>query len=162
MFIAGAIASLAAAAVTAYATIQQGRAAEQAARYNQRVAQQQAEAARQRAESDAETLRRRHERTLASQRVRYGASGVLTEGAPLLVMMDSEEEAALDVARVRHGGAMDAYGLQAEAQLQRWQGSQARRRAMIGASGALLTGVSSAASTYARRPTTSATLNPPT
>lgn len=149
MFIAGAIAALAGAAVSAYGAIQQGQQAESAAKYNAKVARNQAQSARDAANADAETQRRHYDRVLAAQRARYGASGVDTEGSPLLVMLDSEEEAALDIARVKHGGAVAAQGLEAEAQLQRYQGQQAKRQSYLAATGAILSGVAQAGSIYA-------------
>lgn len=156
MVIAGAVASIAAAAVSAYAAIQQGQAAQATANYNAKIARNQAQAARDAASADAETKRRQYERVLASQRARFGASGVHAEGTPLLVMLESEEEAALDVARIRHGGAVASQGLEAEAKLHRFQGQQARRQSYLQASGSLLQGVSSAATIYSLRgaPTT--------
>jgi len=154
MFIAGAIASLVGAAVSAYSAYQQGAQAEYAARYNATVARNQAQAARDAANADADTQRRQYDRVLAAQRARYGASGVIAgEGSSLLVMLESEEEAALDVARVRHGGAVAAQGLEAEAKMQRYQGQQARRASYLSATGSLLSGVAGAASIYSKRPT---------
>lgn len=155
MIIAGAVVTLLAAGVSAYAQIRQGQQAEAVGKYNARIAEQQAASARTAAAADAETKRRQFDRILGTQRARFGASGVIgSEGSSLLVMMQSEEEAALDVARVRYGGAAQAYGLQSEATLQRFQGRQARRQGYLGATSAILTGVSGAASTYGKRPTT--------
>lgn len=138
-------------AVSAYSAIQQGEAANRAARYNARVAEQQGNYARLAAAADAETRRRQLDRVLGTQRARYGASGVIaSEGSPLLVMMQSEEEAALDVARVRHGGAVAAHGLQIEADLYRRQGRQAKRQAKLQAASNILTGLSGAASLYSK------------
>ena len=145
-YITGAViaASILSAAVTAYSSYAQGQAASQAARYNARVAEQQAESARQAAAADAETRRRQLDRVLGAQRARYGASGVIpSEGSPLLVMMESEEEAALDVARVRHGGAAAAHGLGLESSILRRQARQASRAGFLSGTAALLTGVSS-------------------
>jgi len=153
VFIAGAIASLVGAAVSAYSAYQQGAQAEYAARYNAKVARNQAQAARDAANADADTQRRHYDRVLAAQRARYGASGVQTEGSPLLVMLDSEEEAALDIARVRHGGAVAAQGLEAEAQLERYQGQRARRQSYLKATATLLVGVGGAGEALAKRPT---------
>ena len=84
------------------------------------------------------------DRVLGTQRARYGASGVIpSEGSPLLVMMESEEEAALDVARVRHGGAAAAHGLGLESSILRRQARQASRAGFLSGTAALLTGVSS-------------------
>lgn len=135
--------------VAAYGQVKQGQAAEAAGRYNARVAEQQAVATRQAAAADAETKRRQLDRVLGAQRARYGASGVIgSEGSPLLVMMQSEEEAALDVARVRYGGAAQSFGLEQEARLQRFQGKQARRQSYLGATGSLLQGLAGATSAY--------------
>ena len=156
--IAGAIASLLAGVVSAYSAYQQGEAASAAARYNARVAEQQATAAQQAAGSEAESRRRRLEQVLGTQRAQYGASGIAgSEGSPLLVMMQSEEQAALEVARVRHGGAVAAYGFGIEAQQQRRAGAQARRQARLAAAGALLQGVSGAARVGATSQSPSAT-----
>ena len=158
--IAGAIALLGA-AVSAYGAIRQGQQAEAVGRYNATVAQQQAESARQAAAADAETKRRQYERILGTQRARYGASGVIgSEGSPLLVMMQSEEEAALDVARVRYGGTAQAYGLESESRLSRFQGAFARRQSYLTATGTLLSGVGSAAGSYAKYKTPSTTTVP--
>ena len=153
MVIAGVVAAVLSAAVTAYSSYAQGQAASQAARYNARVAEQQAESARQAAAADAETRRRQLDRVLGTQRARYGASGVIpSEGSPLLVMMESEEEAALDVARVRHGGAAAAHGLGLESTILRRQSAQARRQGYLSGTSALLTGVSRGADLYSSRP----------
>lgn len=113
------------------------------------MARQQATSAQAAAAADAETKRRQYERVLGTQRARYGASGIIaSEGSPLLVMMQSEQEAALDVARVRYGGEAQAYGLEAEARLQKSRGKFARRQSYLGATGTLLSGVSGAAGAF--------------
>lgn len=142
--IAGAIALLGA-AVSAYAQIKQGEQAAAVGKYNARVAEQQATSARQAAAVEAENKRRQYDRILGTQRALYGRSGVIgSEGSPLLVMMQSEEEAALDVARVRYGGTAQAYGLEAEARLQRFQGRAAKRASYLKATGTMLSGVGQA------------------
>lgn len=148
MIIAGAFAVLSG-LVTAYSAYQQGEAANAAARRQARIAEQQGEYAKLAAAADAETKRRQYDRLLGTQRARYGASGVLgSEGSPLLVMMQSEEEAALDVARVRHGGSVAAHGLQIEADTYRFQGKQAKRQARLQAYSSILSGVSQGAGLY--------------
>ena len=161
------IAAVAAAAlgavVSAYGAYQQGEAARAQARTQARIAEQQGAYAKLAASADAETRRRQLDRVLGTQRARYGAAGVIgSEGSPLLVMMESEEEAALDVARVRHGGTIAAHGLQIEADMLRRQGQQARRQARLAATGALLQGVGQGASLYAKykAPTTTQTGDP--
>ena len=146
--IIAAVFSILGSAVSAYGQIKQGQQAEGVGRYNAQVAEQQAASGRQAAAADAETKRRQMDRILGTQRARYGASGVTSEGSPLLVMMQSEEEAALDVARVRYGGDAQAYGLEAEARLQKFRGKAARRQSYLGATGSLLQGVAGAAGAF--------------
>ena len=147
--IIAAIFSIIGAGVQAYSTLRQGQQAEAVGKYNAQVAEQQAQTARQAATADAETKRRQMDRLLGAQRARYGASGVIgSEGSPLLVEMQSAEDAALDVARIRYGGEAQAYGLEQEARLQRYGGRQARRQSYLAASGALLQGVSNASLGY--------------
>lgn len=144
-----AVTTMLASGVSAYSQIKQGEQAEGVGKYNARVAEQQATSARQAAAADAETKRRQLERVLGAQRARFGASGIIpSEGSPLLVMMQSEEEAALDVARVKYGGEAQGYGLESEARLQRFRGKALKRQSYLGATGAILQGVSSAASLY--------------
>lgn len=153
--IIAAVFSILGSAVSAYGQIKQGQQAEAVGRYNAQVAEQQAASARQAAAADAETKRRQFDRVLGAQRARFGASGVIgSEGSPLLVMMQSEEEAALDVARVRFGGEAQAFGLESEARLQRFRGTQLRRQSYLAATGSFLQGVGSAASAYKGGPPT--------
>ena len=149
--IIAAAAAVAAAGVTAYAAVKQGEAADENAKFNAKMAGREAESRRNAAAAAAEDARRRHEILFGEQRNKYGASGVLIEeGSPLLVMMNSEEEAALDVARIKHGGREAATTLTLEGQAERWRGRQARSAGYLGAGAALLQGVSSAAGAYGR------------
>lgn len=138
--------------LSVYGQIRQGQTAEATARYNAQRAEQEAASARQAAAADAETKRRQLDQVLGAQRARYGGSGVIgSEGSPLLVEMQSAEEAALDVARIRYGGEARSYTFEQEARLQRYQGGRARR---AGVYSAILTGVegaSKAAALYSLR-----------
>ena len=150
--IIAAAAAVAAAGVTAYAAVKQGEAADKNARFNAKLAEREAMQKKMSAEAAAEDARRRHERVLATQRAQYGASGIdPNEGSSLLVMMDSQDEAALDEARIRWGGREEATTLQAEANVQRWRGRQAKAAGYLGAGAAILGGLSSAAGAYSGR-----------
>lgn len=150
MIIAGAI-IVAGAALQAYSAYQQAESEEKTYRYNARVAQTQADAARAAAAAEAESAGRQYQRLIGTQRARYGASGVLaSEGSPLLVMLEQEEEAALDVARIRHGGAMEAFGFEAEAAGARYHARQARRTKWLRTTGTFLQGIAPAAGMYAK------------
>ena len=150
MMWAAVIGTVVSAAVSAYAQYSASQAQAQAADYNRKVTRQQAETARQVAGAHAESASDRYRRILGAQRARAAASGVISsEGSPLLVLMESEEQAALDVARIRWGGAAQAQGLEAEARLQRFYAQTARRQGTLAASATLLGGVAKAGSIYA-------------
>src|SRR3989304_4722309 len=84
--------------------------------YQAKIARNQAIAARQAAAVAAENARERHQRVLAAQRARLGAAGVMsTEGSPLIVQMESAEQAALEEARIRYAGQVQAGGYEAPA-----------------------------------------------
>jgi hypothetical protein len=140
-------------AVGAYSAYAQGEAQADAAKMNKKIAEQNAAAARDAANAEADNRRRRYDKILASQRARYGASGVIAnEGTPLLVQLESEDEAALDVARTRYAGMIGAQGYQQEARIAQLQGTQARRAGRIAAGTSLLQGLSATASAYSKLP----------
>jgi hypothetical protein len=142
-------ASLAASAigtgVAAYGSYAQGQQAEQAQRFNARVAENQAIAARNAAQVAAENKATEYRRIQATQRSRIGAAGITTEGSPLLAMVESAEQAALDVARIRYGGELTASAYDTEAQLRRYSARQAGLGGTLSAGTSLLTGLGTAA-----------------
>ena len=148
---AGAIAAIIGTAVSTYSAVSSAQAQAEQSRQQARTAKQQAEYAKQQAEADAQTKQRQFDRVLAAQRARFGASGVLPEGTPLLVEMQSQEEAALDVLRVRHGGLVASQGLRAEAAQFRRAGRLQERQGYLSGTASLLQGVSQGASIYGRR-----------
>src|SRR3990167_3388637 len=118
--IAGAIAALGT-IVSAYAAYQSGQQQAKALDYQAKVARNQATAAQQAAQVAAENARERNRRVLASQRARIGASGVIgSEGSSLLVQLESAEQAALEEARIRYGGEVQATGLESAERLRRF------------------------------------------
>src|SRR3989304_3367307 len=137
--IAGAIAALGT-IVSAYAAYQSGQQQAKALDYQAKVARNQATAAQQAAQVAAENARERNRRVLASQRARIGASGVIgSEGSSLLVQLESAEQAALEEARIRYGGEVQATGLESAERLRRFEGGAsgpARRRTRRAGGGA--------------------------
>lgn len=145
-FFAGVIAAVAAAAVSSYASVKQGEQAEKVGKFNAEMFEREADERRKKAASDAEDAKKRHDRLLAQQRARLAASGVQPgEGSPLLVTMASEEEAALDVARIKYAGRADAANLTAQAKLHRYQGRQAKQQGYLKAGASILGAVGSVA-----------------
>src|SRR3989304_1173093 len=125
--IAGAIAALGT-IVSAYAAYQSGQQQAKALDYQAKVARNQATAAQQAAQVAAENARERNRRVLASQRARIGASGVIgSEGSSLLVQRESAEQAALEEARIRYGGEVQATGLESAERLRRFEAGASRR-----------------------------------
>jgi hypothetical protein len=104
-----AAATLAAAGISAYGQIQQGKTADKVAQYNAELAQRNAQIAAQNAEAvrfagtaKEEQSRDEVRQVLARQRALVGASGVTAEGSPLLVMMESARQGELDALRIRY------------------------------------------------------------
>ena len=131
------------AVISAYATYQASQAQAAALSYQQKAQRNQAIAAEQAAQIAAENAHTQHQRVLATQRARLGAAGVISsEGSPLLVQMDSAEQAALDEARILYSGKVQAGGYRSEAILSGYQARTTRATGTLAAGGSLLSGVS--------------------
>ena len=150
-----AIVGVVAAAASAYAAYSASEAQAQSMRYQQKVAKNQAQQAAQAAQIARENARAEHQRVLASQRARLGASGVISsEGSPLLVQMESAEQAALDEARITYAGQVQATGYRSQEILLGFEAQKTREIGAIGAGASLLGGVSSAGAGYYGRSST--------
>jgi hypothetical protein len=88
-------------AATVYSSVQSGNAEEKA---DKRAARQ-AMAAAQREAADT---KKKHQRIIASQEAKFGASGLTMEGSPLLVQMESLKESEEQLGRILQGGGMKA------------------------------------------------------
>ena len=146
--------------VATYSAYAQGQATEEAQKFSAKQAERQAAAAKEAAAVEAENRAEQFRRIQGTQRARVGGMGVTTEGSPLLAMMDTAEQAALDVARIRYGGELQAGELQTEATLRRFMGRQARRGGTLGAGATLLTGLGSAGMNLGRMRGGGGTKNP--
>ena len=143
-----AIVTAIAAAVSTYAASQQAAAQQ---RYQAKVAKNQAINAQNLAAAEANRRRDLYNRQLASQRAAIGTSGVEAgEGSPLLVQMDSAEQAALDIANVRYQGEVRSADYRAEQNLMKWKARSTERLGYIGAGTSLLKGASKGYGAYAR------------
>lgn len=147
-YVAAAIAALGA-IVSAYATYQQSKAQSESLRYQSEQARNQATAAQHAAGIAAQNEHEKNQRVLAAQRARYGAAGVMgSEGTPLLVQMQSAETAALEEARIRYGGEVQAQNLESASRLRRYEANVTRRAGVVAAGASLLKGAGSAAGAY--------------
>ena len=142
---ASTVASVAMGAMTglsAFGSIQQGKAQQQMAEYNAQVAQNEAIAARQKAAYDEAAHRRQVAQLKGTQR-----AGAAASGGELLDMGDifdmTAEEAELDALAIRYGGQMGATAAQQRATLARMEGKAAKQASYVDAGKTLLTGAKS-------------------
>jgi hypothetical protein len=153
--IAAVVATVIAAAVSAYAAYEAGQQQEAMAKYQSKIAKNQAQAAQNAAQVAESNHREQDRRIMAEQRALVGGSGLSTEGAPLFVMLDSAKQAELDAIRLRYGGQLQAGGFLDQAKLFQYEGRQAAQAGELAAGTTLLTGAASAAGGYARTRTPS-------
>lgn len=123
--------------MSAAGSIQQGKAAKQAADYQAAVARNQAIAAQQKAEYDAANLKKDGEKKL---RFAMGKSGVVIEGTPLLVAEENAQQLEEDVQMLLYGGKLQAQNYNAQATLSRLEGRNAKAAGIGTAFGTILTG----------------------
>lgn len=135
--------------VSAVGSYEAGQRQRDVSEANRRMAEYQAKQAKQAAEVRAEQYGREAKRRMAQMRAGYAVLGVsTTEGTPLLVLMETAEEAAKDELRIRRGGEQTAWGLLQEATIQRLAGRGAYQRGVMGAGASLLGGAARAYGKY--------------
>lgn len=141
-----AAAAIAGAALSAYGSVQQGKAAQEAANFEAAINLQQADRERQLAEAAEADFRKDQSRLLAQRRAVLGASGVeSTTGSPLLVSEDFVGEVELEALRIRNGGEVSATRLEQQAILTQSGGANAASAANLRAGASLLQGIGTAA-----------------
>jgi hypothetical protein len=143
-------ASVAAAGASAYASYAQGQQQQDIAKYQGKLQQNQAAATEAQAQSASDTLREQDRRVMAQQRAIVGGEGLSTEGSPLMILLDSSEQAQLEQQRVKYGGSLQAAGFQNQAKLLTYEGAQYARAGGITTGTTLITGAASAVGNYAR------------
>jgi hypothetical protein len=140
--------------MSAVGSIQQGKAAKQAADYQAAIARNQAIAAQQKAEYDAAKLKKDGEKKL---RFAMGKSGVVLEGAPLLVAEENAQQLEEDVQMLLYGGRLQAQNFNAQAGLNEFEGRNAKSAGYGQAFGTILTGFGSTAYSASKIPSPSTT-----
>jgi hypothetical protein len=131
--------TLASTAVSAIDTINQGRAADQASRFEAARNRQQADRGRQIATQRAADLRDNEARRRAALRTRFSGNGVTFEGSPLAVLSDLAADAELQALREINAGESKAVDAEGDAQITRFKGRAARNQAFLRAGRTLLT-----------------------
>lgn len=163
MFMTFAIFTVLSTLASAYSSIQQGRAAQRAAKYqaevqaqNAQLAEQQARSAKTRAESDKLALRLDAVRKTAQGRAGFAAGNVqLGSGTPVDWETDLREATQYDLDTIDYNADLEAWGYRvqgqnamAESRLSRLQGRNAATAGWLGAATSLLSGAGSVAGTY--------------
>lgn len=144
--------TLAAAGIGAYSAIQQGKAAEGAAKYSANIERRNATIASQKSQYESERLRKRNVLIRGRQQAVYAKSGVEISGTPEDVMYDSEIEGQLDLLAVRYAGTIAASDAEARARLHIFRGQSARTASYFSATASILGGASQATATIASDP----------
>ena len=144
------IAAVIAAAASASAAYVQSQNANAVSEYTVKTQNNQATAARQAAEMERAQQEDRLRRSYAHQRAMLGGAGVVDEGSPLLVMLDSVQQGELALSKITYAGELQARGNQSNAILAAAQGDIALQEGRISAGGSLLSGAAKAYSGYAR------------
>ena len=123
------------------------RAAERTAADTRAAAAKTAAQIRLSAPQKAEDTKKEHQRIIAAQAARYGASGLRMEGTPLLVQMESLKESEEQLRRIIEGGETEAsiYERTGERKAATYEeaGRQAGISGQIGGVKALLSGATS-------------------
>jgi hypothetical protein len=120
-------------------SIKKGQAAKEAADYNAAVDLQRAAEEKDAANAATQDYIRKGSDTLESGRALRGATGVTSEGSPLLVDEATVREVALGAARTLHGGELRANRLKDDATLQKMKGEHAVTASYLDAGSSLLT-----------------------
>lgn len=111
------------------AAARRGNFAAAVARNNAAIAEQRADDARARGAAKETELSLRAARLRAIQRATFAANGVLVDqDSPLLLLLDTAEQGALETARARSDSAREAHGFRVQASNFRNQGVLARAR----------------------------------
>lgn len=139
-------------ALGAVSAIQQGNAANSAAKYNAAIAERNAVTARQQAAAEEDKQRRLAYMRLGNARAAYGASGVNLEGSPLDVLEQSAAEEELDALTIRYQGDLTSRNYLEQAALDRAQGKNAKMAGYMGAGSAILLGAAQGANMYSKLP----------
>jgi hypothetical protein len=127
--------------MSAAGSIQKGNAAEEAANYNVAVDRQRAAEEKDQAGAQTQDYIRKGSDTVESAVALQGASGVTSEGSPLMVDENTVRQVALGAARTLQGGQLRASRLEDDATLQKMKGESAVTGSYLDAGSSLLTSV---------------------
>jgi hypothetical protein len=112
--------------------------------YNAGVGEAEAQAIRRKSLYDENILRQEVRSVVSTQTARYGTSGVLMEGSPTEVVLDSIVRGERDALQIREQGYLDASVTEDRAKFLRTQASYTRRAGVSAGNMALMSGLGSA------------------
>jgi hypothetical protein len=143
------VASAAGAGVSAYSSIQQGKAQQRLNEYNAQVAEQAASDKARDGRIMANAQREQNRRLQARQRALYAKAGVVdTTGSPLLVQLEQAGQLEMAALQTEATSSTEAARLRQQAILDRMSGKAARQAGNLNAGATILQGLGNAASSY--------------
>ena len=130
--------------LTAFGNYEQGKQAQKADEYNAQIAEMRAKATRESAKLTAFQKQKQIGQAIGQETAAYAHAGVVaTAGSALDVMVNSLSNAYLDLAIDNYNTEVAARGLQAQANMDRYEGKQAALAGLGKAGMTLLSGASS-------------------
>ena len=146
-----AYAAIAAAGVGAYSSIQQGRAAEEAGKFQAGLAAQEVEDLDVAKEFEERDLREEGRKLRARQLLQFAKGGVVPgTGTPLIMAEDTAEQVERDIGRMKYGYGLQQRRALSRGALARAEGKSQKRASRWSAGSSLLTGAYRAGSIYTR------------
>jgi len=139
--------TIAGAGLSAYGSIQAGKAQQQQSEYNAKVAENNAIAQSQETDYQIDRLRENQKRSQSAQLAAIGKSGLSVEGSFEDVINDSNISQDLDALALQYRGNTAVNRFSAQAELQRATGKNARSESKFGAVSSILSGTTSAVTT---------------
>ncbi|MCA3701415.1 MAG: hypothetical protein INF12_00015, partial [Methylobacterium sp.] len=133
-------ATVAGAGISAIGAINQGDAANAAAKYNANAMEQDARRANEEAAARAGEVARRTRQVLASSRAGAGANGFDLDGSVDDLLGQAERQGNLDALTAIYEGGVRAQELRNKAKLTRFEGKQAQRAGYTAALGSVFSG----------------------
>lgn len=132
--------------VAVYGQYQQGKAAEAAGKYNARLAERDAAIQQARALENIRRQRERNRRYLSRQRALIAGRGIAMEGTALQILGKSASNLDLEIQDMFYESQLQQQSRIQEANLARYQGSQAKTASLLSSVGTLVSGGSQLAS----------------
>lgn len=140
-----AVAAVASAAISAYSAYSSGQSQKKASEYNAEMQRRAADDALQTGANEAAEHRDKVRQIMSSQVAATGAAGLNTaSGTPLQILTETAGVGELDALRIVNNAQRRAYGMNAQAELDVFQGKAAGRAGFMNAGASLLSGASNA------------------